>query len=115
MRTAPRCPVALTVEMIGGKWKSVILYFLLRDGTLRFGEIRTRVPGVTQRMLTLQLRELEADGLIARTVHAVVPPRVDYSLTTFGRSLGPVIDVMFEWGSRHRGRCERVIGDRSAA
>src|ERR1700694_363379 len=89
----PLCSVGLTVEMVGGKWKGVILYFLL-DGTLRFNEIRKKIPGITQRMLTLQLRELESDGLVERTVYAVVPPRVEYALTPWGRRLEPVLRAM---------------------
>ena len=115
MADAPYCPVALTIEMIGGKWKAPILYFLLRDGTLRFGELRSRLPRATQRMLTLQLRELEGDGLITRTVHPVVPPRVDYALTSWGRSLGAVITGMEEWGNRHKTRCRRLIDERISA
>jgi DNA-binding HxlR family transcriptional regulator len=107
----PRCSVALTVEMIGGKWKSVILYYLL-DGTLRFSELRRKIPGITQRMLTLQLRELEADGIVARTVHPVVPPRVEYRLTPFGLSLEPVLRQMAEWGKRYKHRCEHAISER---
>src|ERR1700736_3829390 len=99
--TNPRCSVGLTVEMVGGKWKGVILYFLL-EGTLRFSELRRKIPGITQRMLTLQLRELESDGLVERTVFPVVPPRVEYELTTFGESLEPVLLAMREWGTRYK-------------
>jgi DNA-binding HxlR family transcriptional regulator len=108
------CAVALTVEMIGGKWKGPILFYLLRDGTLRFGELRSRLPRVTQRMLTLQLRELEHDGLVTRIVHPVVPPHVDYTLTSWGKSLETVIVGMADWGRRHRTRCERTIEERES-
>ncbi len=94
------CPVEATLDVIGGKWKSVILYHLL-DGTRRFGELRRLLPGVTQRMLTLQLRELERDGVIRRTVYAEVPPRVEYALTPFGESLRYVILMMLEWGAKN--------------
>jgi DNA-binding HxlR family transcriptional regulator len=94
------CPVEDTLSLIDGKWKIVILYKLLR-GTLRFNEIRRRIPAVTQRMLTNQLRELEADGLLIRTVYAEVPPRVEYSLSARGRSLEPVLLALREWGDTH--------------
>lgn len=110
MNGEPRCSVALTV----GKWKSVILYYLL-DGTLRFSELRRNIPGITQRMLTLQLRELEADGIVSRTVHPVVPPRVDYRLTPFGLTLEPVLRHMAEWGKRYKRRCEQTIAEREPA
>ena len=112
--SAIRCSVGFTVELIGGKWKAIILYYLLTRGTLRFGELRTAVGGVTQRMLTLQLRELEADGLVERTVFPVVPPHVEYALTPFGRSLEAVILAMADWGKRHRARCARAIEQREA-
>jgi DNA-binding HxlR family transcriptional regulator len=85
------------MNLIEGKWKIIVLYKLLR-GTLRFNELRRLMPLVTQRMLTHQLRELEADGLIVRTVYAQVPPRVDYALSDRGRSLEPVLMAMKEWG-----------------
>ncbi|HLM40718.1 MAG TPA: helix-turn-helix domain-containing protein [Microvirga sp.] len=94
------CSVERALNLIDGKWKIVILHKLLR-GTLRFNEIRRRIPAVTQRMLTRQLRELEADGLLIRTVYAQVPPRVDYSLSARGRSLEPVILALKEWGDRN--------------
>ena len=95
--STPGCPVEATLEVIGGKWKGVILFHLL-ETTMRFGELGRSVPGITQRMLTQQLRELEADGLVARKVYAQVPPRVDYSMTEFGRTLAPLILQMREWG-----------------
>jgi DNA-binding HxlR family transcriptional regulator len=107
MRTTERefhspCPVAVTAMVVGGKWKSIILYYLLADGRKRFSELRRLIPGVTQRMLTLQLRELESDGLVSRTVFAEVPPRVDYALTPFGESLRDVLLAMRAWGIAHR-------------
>ncbi|MGF9756173.1 helix-turn-helix domain-containing protein [Microvirga sp. 0TCS3.31] len=91
------CAVERTLSLIEGKWKIIVLYKLLR-GTMRFNELRRLMPLVTQRMLTHQLRELEADGLIIRTVYAQVPPRVEYSLSARGRSLEPVLMAMKEWG-----------------
>jgi DNA-binding HxlR family transcriptional regulator len=96
----PGCAVEATLEVIGGKWKGVLLYRLL-GGTLRFGELRRLLPGVTQRMLTQQLRELEQDGVIERKVYAQVPPRVDYSLTKFGRTLEPMVMMMRDWGEAY--------------
>lgn len=97
---SPGCPVEATLALIGGKWKGVVLYHLV-EGTLRFGEIRRRIPNVTQRMLTNQLRELESDGLIARRVYPQVPPRVEYSLTARGLTLKPVILALKAWGDDH--------------
>lgn len=93
----PGCVVEATLRVIDGKWKGVILYHLLA-GTLRFGELRRRIPSVTQRMLTTQLRELEADGLVVRTVYAEVPPRVEYALSPLGLTLEPVIRSLEHWG-----------------
>ncbi|GLK55186.1 DNA-binding HxlR family transcriptional regulator [Methylopila capsulata] len=94
---SPGCAVEATLQFIDGKWKGVILYHLLA-GTLRFNEIRRRLPSVTPRMLTTQLRELEADGFVARKVFAEVPPKVEYSLTERGRTLEPVISALKAWG-----------------
>jgi len=90
-----RPPAAL--EVIGGKWKGLIIYHLL-SGTLRFGELNKRLGDVTQRTLTRQLRELETDGLVKREVYAVVPPKVEYSLTKSGSKLEPIIQGLRQWG-----------------
>lgn len=91
------CPVEAALEQISGKWKGLIIFHLL-DGTLRFNELARQVGGVTQRSLTKQLRELEEVGIVDRHVYAVVPPKVEYSLTEKGQRLRPVIDALAEWG-----------------
>ena len=91
------CGVAVSLEIIGGKWKGVILWHLCHK-TLRFSQLRRRLQGVTQKMLTQQLRELERDGLVNRKVFAEVPPRVEYSLTDLGRTLEPTLRQLCEWG-----------------
>ena len=98
---AASCPVTYCLSMIGGKWKPVILY-CISNGVDRFGVMQRVVAGITKQMLTKQLREMEADGLITRTVFPVVPPRVDYALTDKGRSLLPVISEMKQWGEAHQ-------------
>jgi DNA-binding HxlR family transcriptional regulator len=100
---APWCPVTATVEVIGGRWKSTIL-FHLKDQPRRFNELRRLVPGITQRMLTLQLRALEQDGIVSRKVHDTIPPHVEYSFTKKGWSLGPILDAMEAWGEANRPR-----------
>ncbi len=97
---SPGCPVEGTLTVIGGKWKGVVLYHLL-DGTKRFNELGRKMPGVTQRMLTRQLRELEQDGLVNRKVYAEVPPRVEYSLTAKGETLRAIILALKDWGETH--------------
>jgi DNA-binding HxlR family transcriptional regulator len=92
------CPVEVTIGVIGGKWKSVLLYHLIRNRVIRFGELRRLIPKATAQMLTAQLRELEADGVIHREVYPQVPPKVEYSLTPFGESLAPIIRAMTNWG-----------------
>jgi len=99
------CAVEVTLELIDGKWKGVIL-FHLQEGLLRFGELRRKMPGITQRMLTKQLRALEEDGLITRTVYPEVPPRVEYALSQTGQRLRPVIDALRAWGIEHKARLE---------
>lgn len=94
------CPVEAALEKIDGKWKGLALYHLL-EGALRFSELKRRIGTVTQRSLTKQLRELEADGLITRTVFPVVPPHVEYALTEKGAALRPVIEALSAWGRQH--------------
>lgn len=102
-KTKSGCGVESALGVIGGRWKGVLLYRLLR-GKLRFGELRRNVPNCSARVLTLQLRELERDGLVRRTVYAEVPPRVDYELTAFGKSLEPVLTGLKAWGDKYQSR-----------
>ncbi|MEC1611850.1 winged helix-turn-helix transcriptional regulator [Bacillus mojavensis] len=95
------CPVEFTLDVIGGKWKGILFYHMI-DGKKRFNEFRKICPSITQRMLTLQLRELEADGIVHREVYHQVPPKVEYSLTEFGRTLEPIVLQMKEWGDANR-------------
>jgi DNA-binding HxlR family transcriptional regulator len=97
------CPVKLTASIIGGKWKPTLL-FHLEGRTRRFCELQRLIPGLTKKMLTQHLRELERDGIVLRKVYAEVPPRVEYSLTRHGESLKPILKLMSAWGTRHRAR-----------
>jgi DNA-binding HxlR family transcriptional regulator len=97
------CPVKLTASIIGGKWKPPLL-FHLEGRTRRFCELQRLIPGLTKKMLTQHLRELERDGIVHRKVYAEVPPRVEYSLTRHGESLKPILKLMSAWGTRHRAR-----------
>ncbi len=94
------CPVERTLEVIGGRWKVLILRELF-PGVKRFNELQRAVNGITQKMLTQQLREMESDGIVHREVYLQVPPKVEYSLTALGESLKPIIDTMHEWGIQH--------------
>jgi len=97
------CPVKLTADIIGGKWKPLILFYL-EGRTRRFGELRRLTPGLTKKMLTQHLRELERDEIVHRKVYAEVPPKVEYSLTRHGESLKPILKLMSAWGNRHKAR-----------
>lgn len=93
------CAVEATLAVVGGRWKPILLFHLL-EGRKRFSELCRKAPNATQRMITLQLRELEADGIVTRHVFAQVPPRVEYELTELGRSLEPLLLQMRDWGDR---------------
>lgn len=93
--------VKTTLNVIGGKWKPLIMFLLINE-KLRFSELQRRISGITQKMLTEQLRELERDGLINRKVYPQVPPKVEYSITAYGRTLLPVLDTMHKWGKEHK-------------
>ena len=100
MEQTPICPVGVTLDLIGGKYKALILWHLA-EGVLRFSELRKVVPNATPKMLTQQLRELEADQLIHREVYPVIPPKVEYSLTDLGRSLMPILVAIRDWGANY--------------
>ncbi|MFU0842407.1 MAG: HTH hxlR-type domain-containing protein [Burkholderia sp.] len=110
----PACPVELTLSVIGGKWNVLILRDLL-PGTKRFGELRRSLGGVSQKVLTDRLREMEARSLLSRHVYAEVPPRVEYSLTDLGRSLAPVLAAMQAWGDAHRAELEQSMKNAPAS
>ncbi|MDO6657030.1 helix-turn-helix domain-containing protein [Anaerobacillus sp. 1_MG-2023] len=101
------CEKELTLTVIGGKWKMLILWHLGKQGTKRFGELKSLMPGITQRMLVNQLRELEDDQIVHREVYPVVPPKVEYSLTEQGETLMPILDSMYEWGKNYN---QNVLG-----
>ncbi len=106
----PTCPIEATLSIIGGKWKTMILYYLF-DGTKRFGELKRVLPGVTQKMLSSQLKELERDKVVHRKMYAEVPLKVEYSLTEFGKSLAPVLEKMDAWGNEYTRKVKRIKRD----
>lgn len=108
------CPIEAAFDIIGGRWKGVLLYHLL-DGPKRNSELRRRVPGVTPRVLALQLRELEAAGVVSRTIYPEVPPRVEYQLTAFGRDLEPLLIEVREWGETYLDRIEAALASHDRA
>ncbi|HSI66142.1 MAG TPA: helix-turn-helix domain-containing protein [Planococcus sp. (in: firmicutes)] len=100
-RKPENCQVEDALGIIVGKWKPVILLYLLQEGTKRFSELKRNMPGITQKMLTKQLRELEEEEIIQRVIYPQVPPKVEYSMTEYGRSLEPILEAMHEWGAKH--------------
>ena len=104
---SPGCTIEAALSLIDGKWKGVILYHLLK-GPVRFNELRRTIPCLTQRMLTAQLRELEADGLILRKVFPQVPPKVEYSMSSLGLSFQPILNALGAWGEEHEGLFRKV-------
>lgn len=107
------CPLNAALDIVGGKWKLKILYHLL-DTPKRFGELRKLLPSVTQQMLTTQLRELEQDGVIHREIYKEIPPKVEYSMTEFGKSLTPVLNALTEWGTANFSTIEQLRGNDSS-
>ena len=97
----PACPVEMTLQLIGNKWKILILRDLL-TGTKRFGELKKSVTGITQKVITSNLRDMESSGLLTREVFPEVPPRVEYTLTDIGYSLEPILDSMYSWGENYK-------------
>lgn len=104
----PSCPVQVTLSLIDNKWKMLILGEILFEGTQRFSELRKALPTISQKVLTHNLRSMEVDGLIVRTVYAEVPPRVEYSITDLGNSLHPIIDSMMKWGEDYIARMQKL-------
>lgn len=96
------CPVTATMKVLGGKWKPILINAIYLTAPARFGELKRSVKGITQSMLTAQLRELEDDGIISRKIYAEIPPRVEYTLTEFGLTLSPIIQSMGEWGKEYK-------------
>lgn len=96
------CPVAATMRVLGGKWKPILINAIYLTAPARFGELKRSVTGITQSMLTAQLRELEDDGIISRKIYAEIPPRVEYTLTEFGLTLSPILLAMGKWGEEYR-------------
>ncbi len=92
------CPIRATLSVIGGKWKSIILFYLFVDGVHRFSDLRRKLPEISDQVLTKQLRELEANGIVERKAYAEIPARVEYSMTEYGRTLQPIADAMCDWG-----------------
>lgn len=105
------CDVEATLSVVGGRWKPILICHLL-EGRKRFGELRRLTPNATERMITLQLRELEADGVLTRHVFAEVPPRVEYELTDYGRTLAPILEAMQTWGRAFK---ERMLAEEQAS
>ena len=102
------CPVTATMKVLGGKWKPILINAIYLTAPARFGELKRSVKGITQSMLTQQLRELEDDGLISRKIYAEIPPRVEYTLTEFGLTLSPIMQSMAKWGEEYRMKKQKV-------
>lgn len=105
MENNRKSPASITLQLIGGKWKILILYELF-SGVKRFSELRRLLSGVTQKMLTQQLREMESDGLVHREIYPQIPPKVEYSLTPLGETLKPIVDAMCDWALKHGKKLE---------
>jgi DNA-binding HxlR family transcriptional regulator len=109
------CPAEATLQVIGGRWKVLLLYHLF-GGVKRFSELQRAISGITQKMLTQQLREMERDGIVQRTVYPQVPPKVEYRLTPLGETLKPVVNAMCRWGAQRLGKMEcKASGERKVS
>ena len=102
------CPVTATMKVLGGKWKPILINAIYHTAPARFGELKRSVIGITQSMLTQQLRELEDDGIISRKIYAEIPPKVEYTLTDFGLTLSPVIQTLADWGKEYKLNKQKV-------
>lgn len=102
------CPVTSTMQVLGGKWKPILINAIYHTSPARFGELKRSVKGITQSMLTSQLREMEDDGIISRKIYAEIPPRVEYTLTEFGLTLSPILQSMAKWGNEYRIKKQKV-------
>lgn len=102
------CPVTATMQVLGGKWKAILINAIYHTSPARFGELKRSVKGITQSMLTQQLRELEDDGIISRKIYAEIPPKVEYTLTEFGLTLSPIMLSMAAWGEEYRMKKQQV-------
>ncbi|GAA5416084.1 hypothetical protein Pryu01_01116 [Paraliobacillus ryukyuensis] len=100
-RVPEKCRVEDALGILVGKWKPIIILHLLQQGTKRFSELKRAMPGITQKMLTKQLRELEDEDIVERVVYPQVPPKVEYSITAYGKTLEPILEAMHEWGTKH--------------
>jgi DNA-binding HxlR family transcriptional regulator len=108
------CGLDATLRVISGKWKPLVIYFLLQQGPIRYGELRRAVRDVSDKVLIQQLKELEADGVVKRTDYKEVPPRVDYALTSLGRSLAEALEPLCAWGSANMAEVQRIFAERGA-
>jgi DNA-binding HxlR family transcriptional regulator len=113
-RKAYSSPVHVALDVLGGKWTIYVLWFL-SQGVQRFGQLRKSIPGITQKVLTRELRALEEHGVVRRRAYAQMPPRVEYSITPYGRTLDPLLDVMCEWGLVHARRRSLLVRDSKVA
>ena len=106
------CPAEITAEVIGGRWRTAILWYLFQ-GIQRFSDLERAIPGITHKVLTQQMRAMEKKGLVIRTIYAEVPPKVEYQVTALGLSLKPVIDAMHQWGADHGSKQDSELEKRS--
>ncbi|GIN71837.1 transcriptional regulator [Bacillus sp. J14TS2] len=108
------CRVEDALSILVGKWKPIILLHLLQEGTKRFSELKRSMPGITQKMLTKQLRELEEEDIVERVVYPQVPPKVEYSVTEYGKGLEPILEAMHEWGTKHTQHKKQKVDQQNA-